>query len=179
MTAAPTPAGHPLSGDSDAAIRRLAAAYAVAVVTHDTGLWLSLWAPRDEPSDDPLTLDTRWARRVAERWESLGTTVLHITTHLIEPTTEDRARGTVFCLAELDRPGEAFVHQSVAYADNYVRTGGEWRFASRRHLLWYGREDADPRRATLANWPQAQVGRGVDIRQELRAGRPEIGGRSE
>jgi hypothetical protein len=167
---------------ADAAIRALVASYAYAVLTSDTGLWLSLWAER-EPSapagaSDPLTLDVHWARKVAERWGSLGTTVLHVTTHLINQLGEDRAVGRVFCLAELERPGSSggsFVRHSIVYEDEYVRVGQAWRFATRRHLLWYGRDESSPREQPPANWPQSQVGRGVEFAEELRplASRPQ------
>ena len=157
--------------EAEAAIRRLVAAYAVAVLTHDTDLWLSLWAPPDDRSPDPLTLNADWAARVARRWGSLGTTVLHITTHLIESDGDGRARGTVFCTAELDREPQAIVRQSLVYSDRYVEHRGCWRFAARRHLLWYGREDANPRNAASAHWPAAQVGRGIKVGEELRAER--------
>jgi SnoaL-like protein len=169
--------GLALGPDADSAIRQLVAAYAVAVLVHDTGLWLSLWAPSDRPATDPLTLDLQWARRVSERWESLGTTVLHVTTHRIEPLTAKFARGTVFCIAELDRPGQPFVQQSLVYDDRYALTDGEWRFSSRRHLLWYGREVANPRCEPPACWPAAQVGRGVELSDELAAGQQLAGGR--
>jgi hypothetical protein len=176
VSGAPAPARRALSADAEVAIRRLAAAYGVAVVTHDTDLWMSLWAPSEKSSADPLTLDLHWAQRIAQRWESLGTTVLHVTTHLIEPCDEDHARGTVFCLAELDRPRDVFVRQSLVYDDRYVLSAGEWRFSTRRHLLWYGHESVDPRRCAPAEWPSAQVGRGVDICEHLRASRAPIGG---
>jgi SnoaL-like domain len=167
MTAAVETAPAPAA---ESQIRRLVAAYAVAVMTHDTDLWLSLWAPAEDHAVDPLRLDLTWAQQVANRWDSLGTTLLHITTHLISPIDHESARGTVYCLAELDRPEKPFVQQSLAYDDSYQMSAGTWRFASRRHLLWYGREQPNPRSAAHANWPSTQTGRGVELFEELAAG---------
>ncbi|HEX3910758.1 MAG TPA: nuclear transport factor 2 family protein [Solirubrobacteraceae bacterium] len=160
---------------AEAKIRALVAAYAYAVLTSDTELWLSLWQEREPLTDrtpgDPLTLDVDWARQVATRWGSLGTTVLHVTTHLIRHLGEGRAGGRVFCLAELDRPNSpsgSFVRHSIVYEDEYVRVGQSWRFATRRHLLWYGRNEPSPREQPPANWPESQVGRGVELAEELR-----------
>src|ERR1700743_633499 len=120
---------------AEAEIRALVAAYAYAVLTSDTELWLSLWQEHEASAQptprDPLSLDAHWARGVAARWGSLGTTVLHVTTHLIRHLGEGRADGRVFCLAELDRPGSpsgGFVRHSIVYEDQYVRVGGSWRF---------------------------------------------------
>jgi hypothetical protein len=160
------------SPQDDSAIRALVASYAYAVLTADTELWLSLWQDRDEPpSDDPLSLDLHWARKVAERWDALGTVVLHLSTHLIRHLAPERAEGRVFCLAELDRMQDgrrSFMEQTIIYEDDYVRGSAGWQFATRRHLLWYGRSKPNPREQPAANWPTSQIGRGVDLASELR-----------
>jgi hypothetical protein len=183
MAASEDIASSPGRAEAEAEIRALVASYAYAVLTCDTELWLSLWDAREpadregetrhaDPASERLTLDASWARGVAERWGSLGTTVLHVTTHLIRHHGATRASGRVFCLAELERPGPAgaaFVRHSIVYEDDYVRVDGAWRFATRRHLLWYGQEVPNPREQQPADWPQSQVGRGVELAPELRA----------
>lgn len=166
MTAAPAP-----TAEADAAIRALVASYAYAVLTADTELWLSLWQPRAEPLEDRLSLDVHWARAVSERWDSLGTVVLHVTTHLIRRLGPDRAEGRVFCLAELDRTVQgrrSFIEQTIVYEDEYACTDGSWRFATRRHLLWYGRSLPNPREQPPADWPSSQVGCGLEFATALR-----------
>jgi hypothetical protein len=159
------------SAEADSAIRALVASYAYAVLTADTELWLSLWQDREEPVSDPLSLDLHWARKVAGRWHTLGTVVLHLSTHLIHHLGPDRAEGRVFCLAELDRVEDGkrnFMEQTIVYEDEYVRGNDGWQFATRRHLLWYGRSRPNPREQPAADWPTSQVGRGVELATELR-----------
>jgi hypothetical protein len=159
-----------LPAQAECEIRALVASYAYAVLTTDTALWMSLWAPRPEPLEDPLGMDIHWARAVADRWASLGTIVLHITTHLIRPLAPDLAVGRVFCLAELERVVDGqleFIEQTIVYEDRYARHDGSWRFSTRRHLLWYGRGCENPRAQGPADWPRAQTGRGVELLGEL------------
>jgi hypothetical protein len=154
------------SAEAEAAIRTLVASYAYAVLTADTELWLSLWQEPAGSAGDPLSLDLNWARAVSERWDSLGTVLLHVTTHLIRPLGPGRAHGRVFCLAQLDRTVEGrrnFVEQTIVYEDRYACTDGAWQFATRRHLLWYGRSVPNPLEQRPANWPSSQVGCGVDL----------------
>jgi hypothetical protein len=145
---------------SEQAIRRLVLAYADAFLVRDDEAMMSLWAPVDPPYAPPR-LDASWARSLVARWHSLGTTVLHVTNHLIWLEDERHARGRVFCLAQLDR-GEAFVDQSIVYEDRYVDAGSGWRFECRDHLLWFGTvRPTHPMEQARADWPRSQIGRGT------------------
>jgi hypothetical protein len=145
---------------AEAEIRRLALRYADAFLTRDAASMLSLWGPMDPPAEPPA-LDEHWARSLVGRWQDLGTTMLHVTNHLIWFDDERHARGRVFCLAQLDR-GDVFIDQTILYDDRYVRVDGSWRFRVRRHLLWFGAERSQhPMRQPAANWPESQSGSGT------------------
>jgi hypothetical protein len=121
---------------------------------------LALWAPLDPPAPPPA-LDATWARSLVARWQSLGTTMLHVTNHLVWFDDHNHARGRVFCLAQLDR-GDTFIDQSIVYEDRYVNLGDGWRFEVRRHLLWFGAaRPAHPMDQPPADWPASQLGRGT------------------
>ena len=151
---------------SEAEIHRLALAYADAFLVRDDAAMLSLWAPTDPPAPPPA-LDWHWARSLVARWQSLGTTMLHVTNHSVWFDDEHHARGRVFCLAQLDRD-EGFIEQSIVYEDRYVDIGASWRFEVRRHLLWFGsRCPEHPMRQPPANWPASQIGRGT-LPEDLR-----------
>ncbi|MFL5846630.1 MAG: nuclear transport factor 2 family protein [Solirubrobacteraceae bacterium] len=139
-------------------IRDLALRYGHAWLTFDDELMRSLWHRRAEPAAAP-DLDADWVDALLPRWKRLGTTVLHVTSHLVA-LDGDTARGRVYCLAQLDR-GEGFVEQTIVYEDDYVRRDGRWGFDLRRHLLWFGEQRANPLAQEPARWPRSQVGRGT------------------
>ncbi len=71
------------------------------------------------------------------------------------------ASGSVWCLGLVDDHQEGFIEQLIKYEDSYVRVGGQWLFARRRHLLWYGTPRwVSPLDQEPAKWPRSQVGRG-------------------
>lgn len=145
---------------AEAEIRDLALKYAHAFLVRDEDLMLSLWAPLDPPAEPPI-LDRTWANALVARWRELGTTMLHVTNHLITFEDEQHASGHVQCLAQLDR-GSGFVEQSILYEDAYVRDGGAWRFAKRDHRLWFGLlREPHPMSQEDAEWPSSQVGSGT------------------
>jgi hypothetical protein len=145
---------------AEAEIRRLALGYADAFLVRDDAAMLSLWAPQDVPAPPP-TLDWHWAGSLVARWQSLGTTVLHITNHIVWLDDDRHARGRVFCLAQLDR-GDTFIDQSIVYEDRYVNRDRGWQFEVRNHLLWFGSARAEhPMHQPSADWPDSQIGRGT------------------
>src|SRR5690606_27730530 len=73
------------------------------------------------------------------RLREVGVTILFVGNHLIDFDGDDRARGTVYCKAELQQ-GDRWLHQAILYRDAYERRDGGWLFVRRRHLLWYGSE---------------------------------------
>ena len=49
----------------------------------------------------------------------------------------------------------------IQYRDTYERRDGDWRFARRQHLLWYGREvGTSPLGLSPAKWPEQDTGWG-------------------
>jgi hypothetical protein len=151
---------------AEAEIRTLALEYAHAFLVRDEARMLSLWAPIDPPAEPPA-LDRDWARSLVTRWQSLGTTMLHVTNHLIFFDDRHHAHGHVQCLAQLDR-GAQFIDQSILYEDRYVHTDGRWLFHVRHHLLWFGAaREQHPMRQPAADWPASQLGSGT-LPQDLR-----------
>jgi hypothetical protein len=140
-------------------LRQLALLYCHAWLMRDDALMVSLW--HREPT--PCTageLDAYWVDELLPRWRSLGTTMLHVTNHLIA-IDGDRAEGRVYCLAQLDRDAE-LQEQTIVYEDRYVRADGRWLFSRRRHLLWFGERRPNPlAELEPACWPRSQVGRGT------------------
>lgn len=146
-----------LAADRD--IRDLALRYCQAWLERDPAMLRRLWAPRADPAPHP-DLDAHWVERLLPRWDQLGTTLLHVTNHLVD-IDGYRARGRVYCLAQLDR-GDTFVEQSIVYEDVYVRHEDRWLFDVRRHLLWFGQERAPhPLEQPAADWPRSQIGAGT------------------
>jgi len=152
-------------------IRQLALRYCHAWLMRDDAMMAALWDRADAPAPKP-DLDAYWVDALLPRWGALGTTVLHVTNHLIE-LDGDTAEGRVYCLAQLDR-GAELVEQSIVYEDRYVRRDGRWLFAVRRHLLWFGEGRANPLDQPDADWPRSQVGRGT-VPAELTPFRPRPG----
>lgn len=144
-------------------IRELALRYALAFDRRDAAALQALWAPAKEPVRYPdMNLQTV-IDDFPLAWERGGQTMLFVANHVVEldDTDGDRATGTVYCVAQLHQDG-SFVEQSLVYEDRYVRLDGQWRFAVRRHLLWFGAQRTpDPLAQPDARWPRSQVGRGV------------------
>ena len=65
-------------------LRQLALLYAHAWLMRDDELMASLWHREPEPAPKP-DLDAYWVDALLPRWKTLGTTVLHVTNHVIEP----------------------------------------------------------------------------------------------
>jgi hypothetical protein len=141
-------------------IRRLALDYADAFLVRDADLLRSLFAA-DAHGAALDELDAAWMERVVGRWNAFGPTLLHVTNHLVWVESSDAARGRAVCLAQMARE-EGFLEQAIVYEDRYVVHSGRWRFATRRHVLWYGeRRPNDPLEQVPAAWPRSQVGAGT------------------
>ena len=142
-------------------IQQLAYRYAFAFDSRDVEELMSLWAETDTPARAP-EIDLHTVRNDFGQWlHGLGPTVLAVCNHIIELEDADNARGSVYCLAQIDM-GDRFVDQSILYQDRYVRRGGRWLFLVRRHMLWFGQpRPAHPLRQEPANWPASPVGRGT------------------
>lgn len=141
-------------------IRQLAYRYADAVDRRDIDLMVSLFAP--DARFGAYGAGPEACRRLSE--ESLarvGVAVLMVTNHLIDFEDAGNAYGAVWCHAHVDDHAERFIEQLIKYEDRYVLLDDGWRFARRRHLLWYGAATGrSPLDQPVANWPAQQVGRG-------------------
>jgi SnoaL-like domain len=143
-----------LTADDRAAIREIGLEYANAWLIRDAETMLSLWADRAEPAREPDAVDIFVVRDIVATWAQLGTTILHVTNHLVwpDPHDQDRARGRVYCMAQMDR-AEGFVDQTILYEDWYVRSVDRWLFDWRRHFLWFGAvREANPLDEAPARW---------------------------
>lgn len=132
---------------------QLAHRYAVAFDRRDLDGLLELFVPE---------LRARLRAFFADAMDRLGTTILSVTTQVVDLVDEDHATGVVYCTGEIDDPDEGWIRQSIVYQDRYERRDGRWHFAHRDHQLFYGEPvrpsplDQDP-----AHWPERQVGRGT------------------
>ena len=118
-------------------IRQLASRYALAVDGRDLSILVSLFVDdvqvgRTERGHDALRANFE------DQLAPLGTTILHVTNHVIDVLDRDHARGMVSCRGEIERGGEWFV-QSIQYHDTYERRNDHWLFVRRRHVLLYER----------------------------------------
>lgn len=145
------------------AIRDLPRRYALAFDRRDPAGLQALWEPTEERVRYPdMNLQTV-VRDFPLAWAQDGQTMLFVANHAIDfdPHDDDQASGVVYCVAQL-HDASGFVEQSLTYEDSYVRHEGRWRFRTRRHLLWFGRQvTPDPLAQPDARWPRSQVGRGV------------------
>jgi SnoaL-like domain len=150
-------------------IQQLAYGYAHAFAVRDRELMVSLWDETESPVRLP-SLDIHRIRRDIDRWwNTLVTVLLYVTNHLIEFDDDQRARGNVHCLGQIDL-GHQYVDQTILYRDRYVRRDDRWLFETREHLLWFGQErERHPLRQPPARWPRRQIGLGVMLESEDRA----------
>jgi len=141
-------------------IRQLASRYALYMDSRDVDALVELFVPdvqvgRDRFGRDALHED--FSRQLRE----VGTTILFVGNHVIDLDSDDRARGVVYCKAEI-QVGGRFVRQAIQYRDRYARRDGAWLFVRRAHLLWYGiDEPANPLELPPANWPEHHTGKGT------------------
>ncbi|HEX5568165.1 MAG TPA: nuclear transport factor 2 family protein [Streptomyces sp.] len=89
--------------------------------------------------------------------------ILHAGNHIVHLTDDDRAVGSVYCRAEVQRGDGSFFHQAIHYGDHYCRRDGVWQFERQRdHELFYGAPAGiRPNGLPPANWPERDVGRGT------------------
>jgi SnoaL-like domain len=93
-------------------------------------------------------------------WRVAGPTMLFVANHIVNLIDQDHGTGSVYCLAKLDIGG-SWIEQAILYEDAYERQGEVWRFAKRRHLLWYGIELPErPFEQRKTQWPAGATGRG-------------------
>lgn len=144
-------------------IRDLALRYSVAIADRDVDLMVSLYS--DDASFGLYGRGQEALRRIMDAtMGDLVFGVILVANHLVEFDGPDEATGEVWarCYAQ---NADGYYEQLIKYVDRYVRVDGDlddpvWRFASRKHLLWFGEPQPSPLAAAPANWPERQVGVG-------------------
>lgn len=141
------------------AIRGLAARYARATDARDIAALVALFVDDVRVGRDAVGHDALAAFFDASL-RRVGTTILHVTTHVIDFDDADHARGIVYCRGEIEI-GDEWVIQAIQYRDSYERRGDEWFFVRRKHLLWYGADVLTrPLGLAPADWPAHDTGKG-------------------
>jgi len=141
-------------------IRQLASRYALFYGARDTASLAALFVP-----DVKVTRETSGHVALKESFDaqmgSLGRVILQVNNHLIDVLDADNATGVVACRGEIeDAAGDWIIHQ-IQYHDTYRRVDGQWYFARRKHLLWYGHTMPNaPVGLPEAHWPASQTGKG-------------------
>lgn len=144
-------------------IRRLVLRYSVAITDRDVDLMVSLY---DEHAKFGLYGSGADAlRRLMEAtMGDLRFGVILVANHLVEFDDDHHAHGEVWarCYAQND---SGYYTQLIRYLDRYVDCGADgdepdWRFANRKHHLWFGEAQPSPLAQPPANWPESQVGVG-------------------
>ena len=141
-------------------IRQVAHRYAVALDARDLDALVDLFVPdvrvgREGSGRDALRRD------FDRQLRAIGVSILFVGNHVIDFEADDRARGVVYCKAEI-QDGPRWIHQAIRYHDTYARRDGRWYFVRREHLLWYGvQAPASPLDQPPANWPKSHTGRGT------------------
>lgn len=139
-------------------IRNLALRYAYAVDSRDWPLMESLWVKTEAPAEG--LLDFHLMRNMPVMFKDAGVSTLLVANHLIEFDGPDRAFGTVYCHCHAENG--VFFEQLICYKDVYERQDG-WKFRTRDHLLWWGKEHVSPMKQAPAQWPASQVGAGTAL----------------
>lgn len=141
-------------------IRQLASRYAIWYGARDTENLARLFVPdirvsREEAGTDALR------RTFDEQMKSLGRVILQVSNQSIDVHDRQSASGVVSCRGEIeDAQGSWIIHQ-IQYHDTYRCVDGQWLFARRQHLLWYGHDMPNPPVGLVdAHWPRSQKGRG-------------------
>jgi ketosteroid isomerase-like protein len=145
-------------------IRQLAARYARATDCRDLDVLVNLFVDNVRVGKDASGewVVGRAALRefFAESLRAVRTTILHVTTHVIDFVDDAHATGIVYCRGEIE-VDDQWVIQAIQYRDRYRRDRNGWRFVGRRHLLWYGADVLTrPIGLPPANWPEHHVGKG-------------------
>ena len=141
-------------------IRELAHRYAVAIDARDLDSLVALFV--DDVRVGREGVGHEALRRDFERQlRAIGVSILFVGNQVIDFDDDDHARGIVYCMAQIQH-GQRWIRQAIRYDDAYARRGGRWCFVRRKHLLWYGVDEArNPLLEPPANWPQSQTGRGT------------------
>lgn len=141
-------------------IRQLVSRYALAVDTRDLDILVALFVEDVQVGRDRFgraALREDFDRQL----RGIGVSILFVGNPVIDFEDDDSARGVVYCRAEI-QDGARWIRQAIQYQDRYERRDGRWLFVRRRHLLWYGAEQAEsPLAQKPADWPRSHTGRGT------------------
>lgn len=140
-------------------IRQLVFRYSVAIAERDIDLMVSLYSPN--ASFGPYGQGPEALRELTSASvQALQFGVITVHNHPIEVQSTSQATGEVWARCVAQQQGQ-FYDQLIKYIDRYERVDGQWLFASRKHLLWYGVPVAEsPLAQEPADWPERQVGVG-------------------
>jgi len=150
---------------AESEIRQLASRYAVAIDARDLDALVALFVDdvrvgRETRGRDALRAD------FDRQLRAIGISILFVGNHVIDFESDERARGIVYCRAEI-QDGDRWIQQAIRYDDTYERRPEGWRFVRRRHRLFYGAElGDDPLQLAPAEWPRHHTGRG-DLPESL------------
>ena len=141
-------------------IRELAHRYAVAIDARDLDSLVALFVDDVRVGKDAVGHEA--LRRDFERQlRAIGVSILFVGNQVIDFDDDENARGIVYCTAQI-QDGKRWIRQAIRYDDVYARRDGRWRFVRRKHLLWYGVEEAgNPLLQPPAEWPRSHTGRGT------------------
>jgi hypothetical protein len=141
-------------------IRQLAHRYALAVDSRDIDALVQLFVPDVRVGREAVGRDALH-RDFERQLRAVGVTILFVGNHVIDFEDDEHARGVVYCKGEIQE-GKRWIHQAIQYQDRYERREGRWLFARRKHLLWYGAEQAtSPLEQPPADWPASSTGLGT------------------
>lgn len=127
-------------------IQQLSYRYAICADSKDAAGIVALYAPTSLRYGEPIEHD-ELVKRFADSLSKSPLCILNVGNTLIDidPDDPDRAKGTVYCRCEAEVEfGKRWLIQQIVYHDKYVRLDGKWRFAERRHLLFYGADFGQP-----------------------------------
>jgi SnoaL-like domain len=141
-------------------IRQLAYRFAQAHDSRDMAEMERIFVAADEALAFPEFNLANVRSTLPAYWRVAGPTMLFVTNHVVNLTDHNHGAGSVYCLAKLDIGG-SWIEQAILYEDEYERRDDMWRFAMRRHLLWYGIELPErPFDQPKTQWPAGATGRG-------------------
>lgn len=139
-------------------IRQLASRYAVRMGRRDFDGLAQLFVPEVRVGSNQGRAVL--ARDFERQLDAIPKAILHVTNHVIDVQTSDKASGIVSTRAELEWQGK-WITQMIEYEDDYRVNDGKWLFIRRKHRLWYGAPiGTSPLGLPDANWPDSAVGMG-------------------
>jgi len=153
-------------------IRQLASRYALAIDSRDLDALVALFVDdvrvgRDERGREALR------RNFDRQLREIGISILFVGNHVIDLEDDGRARGVVYCKAEIQHR-ERWIQQAIQYRDTYERREDRHPYtralldsipsldpAARDRLRTLPGEVPSPLHLPPANWPEHHTGKGT------------------